>query len=192
MKDETVYSVQRIVRNYRKELFVDAFDQSSCSKHFGRLILRLLDRTQDIDHVDLYLVAAMCFLGPQDEGIPPYGLRERLRSIYEEKKGKPGNDIADSLLQYATAFGCGRWRTPNVRGGGWNQIWSKAQECLTFTIFQFTRQVNHWLYRHVHGFPDRQDTRYSEMQPYCRSVTSEAKPPCSQIEENLSSCAGIT
>lgn len=98
------------------------------------------------------LVTAMSWLGPLDAGPPPAPLREdllrRLRQDEENVEERAGR-----VMEFAIAYGCGKWRRVEPGYGGWAQRWQGAVRGLVRALEPAVGQTNRWLAEHVAGFP---------------------------------------
>jgi len=111
---------------------------------------------------ELQLIVAMCWLGPPPtEGIPPAAMREELqRIIFASVPDK--QEQLERAMEFAIAYGCGKWREVQPGFGGWNHRWQGAMRGLARALEPAVAQANRWLARHVVGFPQSRHLAWSE------------------------------
>ena len=120
MHDEQVMQVKQAVDRYLRNH--PGFNFAN-PKHFPRLVdhvRRAVIGDQDAAEPEdeLYCVAAMCALGPA-HGLPPHAMREQLLGIIRESAdGNP-----ERVLEFAVAYGCGKWRSILARPNTWECRW---------------------------------------------------------------------
>jgi uncharacterized cupin superfamily protein len=106
---------------------------------------------------ELRLVTAMCWLGPSTAGIPPTHIRaavlELLRQLVADEQER-----GERVMEFAIAYGCGKWREVQPGSGGWEHRWQGAMRGLARALEPAVGQSNRWLAEHVPGFPQDRAT----------------------------------
>jgi hypothetical protein len=104
----------------------------------------------------LWIVVAMCWLGPWRAGIPPLSMREQLQQLLRQYAEDEHARLM-RVMEIVIAYGCGKWRQVQPGSGGWEHRWQGAIRGLVRAAEPAIAQANRWLAAHVVGFPkDRQ------------------------------------
>lgn len=151
---------------YLKESKAPGLDYCNPS-HFAELSVcaeTALGNTDVYPDDEQKLTIASCWLGPHGKGIPPPEMRAELLAIAR-------NLEPDSMcrplraMEFAVAYGCGKWRNPISGQGDWNQRWSGGIGALARTVVTAIKKavyqegrlvfsgVDPWLWRHMLGYP---------------------------------------
>ncbi|HED17978.1 MAG TPA: hypothetical protein ENI74_00545 [Gammaproteobacteria bacterium] len=98
-------------------------------------------------------MVALCLLGPSH--LPPSeDIQEQFQQITEQYLG----DQCARILEFAVAFGCGKWRAQDAVKGAWYDVWEKAIGALGRAMEPAVREINQWLSDCIssRGYPKRE------------------------------------
>ncbi|MCS6862431.1 MAG: hypothetical protein NZT92_19175 [Abditibacteriales bacterium] len=159
MTDDEARTVQQHVEGYLRSGAVHGFDIGN-PKHFDKLVEQVKSRLSlaGVADDDLRAVTAMCVLGPEFAGIPPSDMREELLNILQRSVPDAQKRL-ERVMEFAIAYGCGKWRTVQEGNGGWEHQWGEAVRGLVRALEPAVNQSNRWLASHVVGFPQDRDVR---------------------------------
>src|SRR6266545_5996421 len=116
--------------------------------HFVLLVNRTRSELAGVAEDDLRVVVAMCWLGPQAAGIPPPAMRHELLGTLRQCV-PDGQERVGRVMEFAIAYGCGKWRDTQPGYGGWGQRWQGAVRGLVRALEPAVAQANRWLATHV-------------------------------------------
>lgn len=122
-------------------------------QHFDQLAAHVRSTVSDVaDEDNLLTVTAICLLGPAFADIPPAAMREELLEILRwfvpDESGR-----LTRVMEFAIAYGCGKWRTVQEGYGGWEQPWEGAVRGLARALEPAVNESNRWLSDRMVGFP---------------------------------------
>ena len=104
---------------------------------------------ESLPELELHCVTAMCVLGPGRRGTPPEAMRKQLIEIVDTyAQGR-----LKRTLEFAVAYGCGKWRTAEKQSHDWTGEWERAIRILKRVIQPAVREVNLWFAENVTGYP---------------------------------------
>jgi len=116
-------------------------------EYFPSLVADVREHLSSVDpkakpsEIELHCVTALCVLGPPQSGNPPEDMRRELvRIVTKYSKNKPGR-----ALEFAVAYGCGKWRESQPRDKGWPGQWPLAINVMAQAMVHAVREVNIWL-----------------------------------------------
>ncbi len=170
MTEEEARTVQQRVEDYLKSEKAQGFDIGN-SQHFDRLVDSVRTPLPHVAKDDLRTVTAMCLLGPgsvtgradtltlQLHGAtshPPAAMREELLGILR-RLVPDQQERLERVMEFAIAYGCGKWRGAREGNGGWEQQWEGAVRGLIRALEPAVNESSRWLARHVVGFPKDKD-----------------------------------
>lgn len=160
MTDEEARVVCERVREYLEGLQGRGLDIGK-SEHFEQLVnhVQAGPELADVSEDDMRVVAAMCLLGPENAGTPHATMREELLGILRLFEANlPAR--CERVMEFAIAYGCGKWRNPIKGYEGWEQQWEGAVRGLVRAIAPAVEESNRWLLRTVVGFPHRSRDKF--------------------------------
>ena len=139
MRDDLVHAVQRAVHTH-----IAGVERDYCNPQDFIGIVNaageLADELAGIADDELHTVAAMCWLGANFTDIPPAVMRERLLTTIRELEPDEGKRL-HRIMEFAIAFGCGKWRAPGAERGSWDARWPQAVRALARAITPAIRRV---------------------------------------------------
>lgn len=156
MTDDEARTVQQRVEDYLRSKEGRGFNIGN-PQHFDWLVDCVGLLLPDVAEDDLRTVAAMCVLGPAFAGISPPAMREELLDILRRLVPDPKERLR-RVMEFAIAYGCGKWRNVQEGYGGWEQQWEGAVRGLIRALQPAVDESNRWLEGHVVGFPRNRDT----------------------------------
>ncbi|MFQ5643576.1 MAG: hypothetical protein ACE5FQ_07740 [Thiogranum sp.] len=155
MDEKQITTIQRFVKQYTAEN--TAFNRVN-PKHFDALVdaVRRVLQENSADagsDAGLYRIVALCLLGPSHP-LPPEDIQEQFQQVTERYLG----DRCARILEFAVAFGCGKWRVQDPVKGAWYDAWEKAIGALGRAMEPAVREVNQWLSDCIScpGYPKRE------------------------------------
>lgn len=172
MTDDEAQEVQKAVEDYLNGLHGRGFDIGN-PRHFEQLVASVCQRINPATEDDLRVVTAMCVLNPGVPTIPPAVMRDELLAIVQRYVPKEANRPA-RLMEFAIAYGCGKWRAVQGGSGGWKQPWEGAQRALVRALEPAVEEANRWLEKHVVGFPQGRNIPQDPQFPEGTAVWSDA------------------
>jgi hypothetical protein len=141
--------------------------------HFVLLVNRTRSELAGVAEDDLRVVVAMCWLGPQSAGIPPVAMCHDLLGIL--RRWIPDERVRlERIMEFAIAYGCGKWREIQAGCGGWEHRWQGAMRGLVRALEPAVAQANRWLAEHVVGFPQYRGIPRDKDFPEDTAVWSDA------------------
>lgn len=90
---------------------------------------------------ELYCITALCVLGPPGKGAPPLELCSQLTQVTQDY----ADLLLDHTLEFAVAFGCGKWREIKAGNESWSGPWLRAIHVLAFAMHRPAREANVWI-----------------------------------------------
>lgn len=155
MDAKQITTIQRFVKQYTAEN--TRFNRVN-PKHFDALVDAVRHTLQE-NSLDtgsdtaLYRMVALCLLGPSHLP-PPDDIQEQFQQITEKYLG----DQCARILEFAVAFGCGKWRVQEPAKGAWYDAWEKAIGALGRAMEPAVKEVNQWLSDCISspGYPKRE------------------------------------
>jgi uncharacterized cupin superfamily protein len=110
---------------------------------------------------ELWITVAMSWLGPDNAGIPPTVMRQQLLEILRRLVVDEENRLK-RVMEFAIAYGGGKWREVRPGAGGWEHRWQGAMRGLVRALEPAVEQANRWLAEHVVGFPQGRHVSHTE------------------------------
>ena len=163
MTDGEARAVQERVEGYLSSKEAYGLDVGN-PLHFELLVNRARPELARVAADDLRVVVVMCWLGPQSAGIPPIAMRNNLLGILRRVVSDERERL-ERVMEFAIAYGCGKWRQVQPGYGSWEQRWQGAVRGLVRALEPAVEQANRWLAEHVAGFPRDRDIPQDENLP---------------------------
>ena len=95
--------------------------------------------------LELHCITALCVLGPRGKGVPPVRMCEQLTRVVSQY----ASERLERTLEFAVAYGCGKWRDVTSRDQGWAGQWARAIDVMSLAMVPAVREVNVWLSNNV-------------------------------------------
>jgi len=135
--------------------------------HFGGLVeVAARECGCDPSDEETRLAVALGVFGPcgpaeSRAGVPPpsgpvfHQVLEILRAHVADSEQR-----LERITEFVIAYGCGKWRAMDAKGGPWAGCWSGAFLGLVRLVLAAVRDANKWLPKAIRGFPSRSDDRF--------------------------------
>jgi len=146
MTDGEARAVQERVEDYLSSKEAYGLDVGN-PLHFELLVSRARPGLARVAADDLRVVVVMCWLGPQSAGIPPIAMRNNLLGILRRVVSDERERL-ERVMEFAIAYGCGKWRQVQPGYGSWEQRWQGAVRGLVRALEPAVEQANRWLAEH--------------------------------------------
>lgn len=129
--------------------------------HLTLLVQHARARAPAATEEQLWMTVVLSWLGPQSAGPPPASVRHELHNLLRQLVP---NERArqERIMEFAIAYGCGKWREVQLGTGGWQHRWPGAMRGLVRALEPAVAQANRWLAEHVVGFPQDRSRSHSE------------------------------
>jgi hypothetical protein len=158
MTDDQVAALQQSVEHYLGGKAGRTLDIGAPA-HFVTLVEAVRSAVAHVAEDTLWLVVAMCWLGPRRAGIPPASMREQIQELLRQHAPDEQTRI-ERVMEIVIAYGCGKWRQVRAGSGGWEQRWQGAMRGLVRALEPAIAQANRWLAAHVVGFPQERQNSF--------------------------------
>ena len=151
MTEAEVVLVQNVVEAMLDSREGRAFDLGNPA-HLTRLVQHAREQVPAAAKEALRITVVLSWLGPRSAGPPPLSIRQALQDLLRQMVP---NERArqERVMEFAIAYGCGKWREVQLGTGGWEQRWPGAMRGLVRALEPAVAQANRWLAEHVVGFP---------------------------------------
>lgn len=123
-------------------------------QHLDQLLAAVRPGVDEVDEGDLRVVTLMCRLGRENAGIPPQNQRDALLAILMGTFVDPPEQCRRAL-EFAVAYGCGKWREVQEGLGGWDHQWEGAVRALAWALDPAVQESDSLLRQWVVGYPPR-------------------------------------
>lgn len=165
MTDDQAQVVQEAVEQYLGSQQGRGFDVG-LPQHFTRLVAAVAPRVGEVAADALHVVTAICLLGSGPAAglaaSPPATMRDELFALVQRSVPEPQQRL-ERTLEFAIAYGCGKWRQGPLEDVGWAARWPGAWSALTRAMIGAVRESDRWLRTHVVGYPPKDaDTLWHE------------------------------
>jgi hypothetical protein len=141
--------------------------------HLTLLVQHAHAQVTSVAEEELRITVVLTWLGPQSAGPPPASIRQELqdllRHLVPHERARQ-----DRVMEFAIAYGCGKWRVVQLGTGGWEHRWPGAMRGLVRALEPAVAQANRWLADHVVGFPEDRRRSLSEGSAEDTAVWSDA------------------
>lgn len=171
MTDDEAKELRQLVENHFSGCRGPGFDIGN-PQHFEQVVASRRAHVGTMADDDLRVVLAMCLLGPGD--MPPAAMRAELLHIVQERVPCEAERLG-RIMEFAIAYGCGKWRPVQPDAHGWQQRWPGAQEALTRAVEPAVEQANRWLAAHVVGFGQERNIPHHRDSAKATDVWSDAR-----------------
>jgi hypothetical protein len=104
----------------------------------------------------LWIIVAMCWLGPRAAGAPPAPMREHIQELLRQFAPHEQTRLG-RVMEIVIAYGCGKWRQIHPGSSGWEHRWQGAMRGLVRAMEPPVAQARRWLKTHVVGFPQERE-----------------------------------
>jgi len=174
MTDHEAQQVQQAVQGYLNGPQGYGFDIGK-PQHFAQVVAYVRARIGPlVEEDELRTVGAMCVLHLNAAEIPPAAMGDQLVGLLRHYVPQAAARI-ERVMEFAIAYGCGKWRIVQPGHGGWEQRWPGAEYALTRAVVPAVEQANRWLARCVVGFPQGRNVPENENFPEDTDVWSDAR-----------------
>jgi hypothetical protein len=167
MRDDLVLVVQRVVEAHTK---AGNLDYCNRQDFIGMVnaVREAVGGLRGVKKDELHLMVAVCWLGPDSADIPPAAMRKSLLTAIRELESDHQKRLP-RIMEFAIAYGCGKWRALAAIPGPWGQVWPGALRALARAITPAIRRVRKrngqdfregldtWLAETVRGYPLQRD-----------------------------------
>lgn len=151
MTDDAAFAIQQAVWRYLDSAAGRGLD-IGVPAHLALLVDAVSSVATDITEEALWLMTAMCWLGPRRAGPPPMAMRRQAHELLRQYAPHEATRL-ERVMEIVIAYGCGKWRQARVGAGGWEQRWQGAMRGLVRAMEPAVAQANRWLSAHVVGYP---------------------------------------
>lgn len=155
MTDDRVSAIQHAVEQVLDSKAGRALD-IGVPAHLATLVDTVRPIASETDEDKLWIIVAMCWLGPRAAGAPPAPMRahlqDSLRQFAPHEQTRLGR-----VMEIVIAYGCGKWRDIQPGSGGWEHRWQGAMRGLVRAMEPPVAQSRRWLKTHVVGFPKERE-----------------------------------
>lgn len=129
--------------------------------HLTPLVRHARAQVPSVVEEELWITVVLSWLGPQSAGPPPASVRHELhdllRQLVPHERARQ-----ERMMEFAIAYGCGKWREVQLGTGGWQHRWPGAMRGLVRALEPAVAQANRWLAEHVVGFPRDRSRSHTE------------------------------
>ncbi len=120
--------------------------------HLTRLVQHAREQVPAATAEELWITVVLSWLGLRSAGPPPLSIRQELQDLLRQMVPDE-HARQDRVMEFAIAYGCGKWREVQLGTGGWEHRWPGAMRGLVRALEPAVAQANRWLAEHVVGFP---------------------------------------
>jgi uncharacterized cupin superfamily protein len=172
MTEAEVVLVQNAIEAMLNSRDGRAFDLGNPA-HLKLLVQQARAQVPSTAEEELWITVVISWLGPQSAGPPPISVRQELQDLLRQMVP---NERArqDRVMEFAIAYGCGKWREVQLGTGGWEHRWPGAMRGLVRALEPAVAQANRWLAEHVVGFPQDRSRSLTEGVAENTAVWSDA------------------